>query len=542
MEQDNIPYGRARGGIATTGNAVFIALVTILTVAATLWLPSDTAAKDREAVEKAIRRAGQVSRAETPALGQGDLYALVVGVSKYQHHPKVPSLNLSCADAKGFAEFLQTQAKVFKNIHVTLLLDEQATKMTLEKYLNYELPKAGKDDTVILFFSGHGSGDVSRPGDYYFLTYDADPDYLEATAVKMSGLGFLKRQDARRVLLVADACHAGAFSQIRTKGVESPLTLLMKELRESSGLAFMTSSKPTESSQEKPGLTNSVFTHYLLKGLRGEADADRNAVVTLQELYDYVYERTKGETAGAQHPQLERSGEGKMPLAVLGTLEDSAQLEMWVIAQDPRCTDRNCIDPPSDAAVCNDPLCQDQGITDGATMHLGQNYQIAFRPSTTGYVYVYQVDAKGDVYKLFPGDEFTPQDNRMNNPLKGGEIYWIPSKNAWLRHGGQEGKEKIYVVASRSRNKVLEDLYAEIHGMRARTEAGANLVQAAQGDLEIYLKSMAPANVQVKKAKSPKDVTVVGIEPGKSHELACHVIDSCELDAAKSVWFWLKQK
>lgn len=520
-----------------------IVLVLVLSIIQALPSVRECSAETRESMDKGVRRGPAVSRTEqgeTSSLGTGDLYALAVGVSHYKN-TDVPKLKCADVDARAFAEFLKTQKKVFKNIHVTLLENEKATKVELEKYLNYELRRAGKDDTVILFFSGHGSGEPTRPGDYYFLTCDADPKYLEATAVRMSGLNFLKGIDARRVLLIADACHAGAFSTIQTKAVDKALNVFMRQFKESSGLVCMTSSKPTEYSQEKTSLEQSVFTHYLLKGLKGEADTDRDGVVTVKEAYDYVYERTKNETSGAQHPQLETAVVGSFPISVLGTLEDAVQLEMWIVAQDHRCTNPACIDPPDATTVCDDPLCTDVSITDGGTMYSGQNYQIAFRPSATGYVYVYQIDSKGDIYKLFPGHDFICPDNKLENPLKGGQIYWIPAQKVWLRHDNQEGKEKIYVVASRSRNQVLEDLYA--HVQKARSEAalpGQN--KEVQDEMRDYLdRTMGPTKVLVKKAKCPKDVTVVGVGP-ESQDFLSHVIESSGLDAAKSVWFWHKNK
>lgn len=403
---------------------------------------------------------------EEAALSKGDLYALVVGVANYQNDRL--KLNVSAKDARDFAEFLDTQKKVFRKTYVTLLVDEKATKREIEKQLQYEFLKAGKDDTVIVFLSGHGDGDPKKPGEYFFLGSDADPDYLESSAVKMSGLDFLRGIDAQRVLVIADACHAGAFSRTRTerktKAAQKEMTAFARHFAESSGRMVLTSSKPEQYSQE--GEKNSIFTHHLLRGLNGTADADRDRVVTLKELYDYVYDQTKTQTDGAQHPQLEGQQVGSFPVSVLGTMKEPIKLEAQFIAQDPRCKNKLCTDPPDYRTVCNDPHCRDVAIEEGDTMYSGQNYQIAVRPSFTSYLYVYQVGPKGDVYRLFPGTDYLTPENPMANPLKGGEIHWIPAKNAWLRQDDQVGKEKIYVVASRSRNQILEDLYAHLEKLR----------------------------------------------------------------------------
>lgn len=528
------------------------ALLLLIMALATVPLFAGTSeASAQQAGDKSIRRSRQTSPGATlPVQGQqadqdlrkGDLYALVVGVSNYLN-PNVPKLNYSDADARAFGEFLKTQSKVFKKTHVTLLVNEQATKKDLEKCLQYELLKAGKDDTVMVFFSGHGAGDVKKPGDYYFLGYDAEPDYLGATAVKMSGLNFLKRLDARRVVLIADACHAGAFSQVgvRTKSLDKSLDSLVRAFRESSGKVIMTSSKPEELSQEKENLRQSVFTHFLIKGLRGEADTDRNGVVTLREAYDYAYEQTKNETDGAQHPQLEGTVVGSFPVSVLGNLDGPIRLEVSFIAQDPRCTNRACTDPTEDAVTCTDPLCGDVELKDGDTMYSGQNYQIAIRPSEASYVYAYHVGPQGDLYRLFPGRDYLAPENRLANPLKGGKIYWIPAKDRWLRQDEQQGKEKIYIVASRSRNGVLEDLYGHLEKIRSQAGSG-NRAKKVQTEIESYLeRTMAPTKTIVKKVEH-RQTAAQSDAKIQRFEMLARIFEAAGLDAVRSVWFWHERK
>jgi ankyrin repeat protein len=259
---------------------------------------------------------GQGSSAPSD-LQSGDLYALVVGVTRYKD-PIIPRLDLADRDAKAFGEFLETQKKLFREIRVTFLLNEKATRSEVEKYLYYSLHKAGKNDTLILFFSGHGAYDPLRPKDFLFLTYDAEPDYLGATAVKMSGLEFLKGIQAERVLIVADACYAGGFSQMKPKGPGPSLKQFLKEARNSSGCAIITSGQEGQLSWEVPKLQNSVFTHNLIEGLKGKADKDHDGVVTLNEAYQYAYNQTREETSGHQHPQFEGKVVGAFPLSYVG--------------------------------------------------------------------------------------------------------------------------------------------------------------------------------------------------------------------------------
>lgn len=248
----------------------------------------------------------------------GNLHALVVGVARYRD-PKIPALKLADNDAMAFSEFLKSQKKVFKETHVKLLLNEQATKSEMEKFLYYTLHKVGKQDTVILFFSGHGACDPLRPSDFLFLSYDAEPEYLGATAVKMSGLDFLKGMEAERILIIADACHAGGFSQMKPKATFQVQQQFLNEIRSSSGCAVIASGRGDQLSWEVPNLKNSVFTHTLIEGLKGKADTNHDGIVTLQEAYQYAYNKTREHTGGHQHPQLELGKlVGSFPLSFVG--------------------------------------------------------------------------------------------------------------------------------------------------------------------------------------------------------------------------------
>ncbi len=278
-----------------------------------LFLSSTTAIAQDD--QKAVIRGRSAAAAEA---GLGDLYAVVVGISKYKN-PKIPPLKVSDKDAKDFAEFLNGQEGLFKKVHVALLTNELATKAEVEKHLYHKLRQAHKDDTVVVFLSGHGSDDPTSPGDFFFLTHDADPDYLEATSVNMSSQRFTQRMESRRILLIADACHAGGFSTQVSKAVVRSRENLLRMFKESEGKVFVTSSRADELSQEKPELGNSIFTYYLIEGLRGAADQDMDGVVTLNELYDYVYKSTRQATAGYQSPQMEGKIVGPFALALCKT-------------------------------------------------------------------------------------------------------------------------------------------------------------------------------------------------------------------------------
>lgn len=255
-----------------------------------------------------------------PTLSQGDLHALVIGISRYKNLA-VPTLRAAANDAKALESFLQTQKDLYRDLNIELLTDEQATKAELEKYLSSMIRKAGKNDTIVLFLSGHGAVDPKQKGRFFFLTYDADPESLEATSLNMSDLMVLKEVASPRVVLIADACHSGGFSEWVTKSRSNPIKTFARDITSSAGRIVITSSRPDEYSIESRYRDNGVFTHWFLEGLKGAADKGGNGLVTINEAYNYAYQQTKIETNGAQHPQFLATVHGTLPFSITASFQ-----------------------------------------------------------------------------------------------------------------------------------------------------------------------------------------------------------------------------
>jgi uncharacterized caspase-like protein len=79
---------------------------------------------------------------------------------------------------------------------------------------------------------------------------------------------------------------------------------------------FFLSSRSGEPSQEIITMKNGVFTTYLLQGLRGSADVNRDRVITARELFDYVSAAVASATQGRQHPVMWGTFSNDMPIMV----------------------------------------------------------------------------------------------------------------------------------------------------------------------------------------------------------------------------------
>jgi len=261
-------------------------------------------------------------------------WAVVIGVGHY-NNAAIPQLHYTVADAELVQQVLVGQGG-FKKDNVLLITDKTERKPTLRD-LKWALGtflarSAKKDDLIMIFFAGHGAPEVDPRGAEsdglakYLVPSDADPNDLYSTALPMDEFQTIfDRIEAERVVVFVDACYSGAaggrtFASKRTRAARVD-EVFLDRLTRSKGRAILTASRGSEVSLEVPELGHGLFTHYLVQGLRGAADLDRDGIVSLQELYQYLEQQVSQKSrsiGGNQHPVMKGELEGLMPLIKVG--------------------------------------------------------------------------------------------------------------------------------------------------------------------------------------------------------------------------------
>ena len=166
------------------------------------------------------------------------------------------------------------------------LLGNQATHANVYSQIRNVLAKAKPKDTVILYFSGHG-----YPGG--FCCYDMSQ---KGGGLKYTEIARLFREcQADNKMVFADACFSGG---LRKSKKQSDTSNTIRNV----DVMFFLSSRTNETSQEMIGGPNGQFTRFLVRGLGGGADKNRDKRITAKELYDFVHEGVKTATADKQHP------------------------------------------------------------------------------------------------------------------------------------------------------------------------------------------------------------------------------------------------
>jgi hypothetical protein len=210
-------------------------------------------------------------------------------------------------DARRLARVL-SELGYFPVGQVRLLLDASPREML--DAVRQAAPAGGRAELLVVFYSGHADGESLLMGE------------------RRLGMAELKAAVAQApadvALVILDACNAGAA--VQTKGGRSaPSFIRFTDARRTRGRAILTSASASELAQESDDIGSSFFTHYLVSGLRGDADRSGDRRVSLDELYRYVYDRTVHRTAntlpGVQHPSYsyDLKGEGSVVLTDLNS-------------------------------------------------------------------------------------------------------------------------------------------------------------------------------------------------------------------------------
>lgn len=235
------------------------------------------------------------------------VWAVVVGVAAYDH---MPALRYTDDDAYRFYAFLKSlEGGALPDEQVRILIDEDATRLNVLGTLQEIFDLAGANDLVIFYFSGHGLNGSFLPIDFDGYNNKIAHDEIAA---------MFNKSKARYKLIIADACHSGSLIAMRSGTGETGLTQYYQVLSKAvSGTALLMSSKADETSLESAGLRQGVFSHFLIRGLKGEADKNRDKIVTVQELHDFVYEHVRAYTGNRQSPVIKGGYDPNMPVAVV---------------------------------------------------------------------------------------------------------------------------------------------------------------------------------------------------------------------------------
>jgi len=232
--------------------------------------------------------------------------ALIIGIENYVDSPDATFANL---DAKYFFDYARKGFGVNKN-NINLLVDEQATfvktNKALTKWLRSKV-KSGQTE-LIIFFAGHGL--ASNDGkELYLLPQDSDPDLLSRTALSRTELfQEIISLNPKNVTIFLDTCYSGVSIDEKTLLASArPVRIVADKQSTPNNFTIFSASQLDQISSGLEEAKHGIFSYYLMKGLEGQADTNKDNNITNGELLAYMdtnISQKASELGRSQNPSL----------------------------------------------------------------------------------------------------------------------------------------------------------------------------------------------------------------------------------------------
>ncbi|TAK37260.1 MAG: caspase family protein [Saprospiraceae bacterium] len=242
----------------------------------------------------------------------GNVWIVAVSIHHYQNKGRLNDVDFDVYGAYAFSELYQTRQLTFSP--PIILIDRNARRSEILKMLESTFvnnPELTSDDMILFYFSGHGGMAGSSIG---ICPYDYSGDTRDLIS-EQTIQDILRRSRARHKVCFIEACK----TKVQSLEITDPRLLesFNRQRRNvGNGLVFITS---TEAGKESLGPSNigGYFSHFLVRGLKGEANTNNDAFITAGELFPFVQDNVKKATQNQQVPQINDNYDPSMPLMVL---------------------------------------------------------------------------------------------------------------------------------------------------------------------------------------------------------------------------------
>src|SRR6266545_3696977 len=248
-------------------------------------------------------------------------YALIIGNTEYTD-PGLAQLTAPGEDAEDFARVLKDQGIcAFDSVNILLNQPSSAVNEAVDEFFDQKK----SDDLLLLYFSGHGVRD--ELGALYLAVKNTNRFRLRSTAVKSDYIReSMDQSRSKRQVLILDCCNSGAFAHGTKAATGVSIGTASAFEGTGYGRVVLTASDATQFAWEGDKVigetNNSLFTHFLVKGLEGEADRDGDGRITVDELYDYAYDEISRVTPKQTPTKSASKVEGEIVLRQITRMED----------------------------------------------------------------------------------------------------------------------------------------------------------------------------------------------------------------------------
>lgn len=220
---------------------------------------------------------------------EGRRWAVCIGINNYWDE-NIPDLKKARNDAKGLAEIFETIGQFDKIYTMTDDLDYKTddnfpTTFKIKARVDYVVDMADETDLIVFLFSGHGIADSQ--GKSYLVTADADIRDPFGTSLALDYIvNKLKEKKIKKSLLLIDACREEIHESKSLKA--SNFQEHFYSQAEIAAVFYAT--KTGWYSYEDKKSDYGIFSRFLIEGLKGNADENKDGIITFSEIEKNVME------------------------------------------------------------------------------------------------------------------------------------------------------------------------------------------------------------------------------------------------------------
>lgn len=226
----------------------------------------------------------------------------VIGIDRYQ---RWPGLANAVNDARGVLRLFERLG--FEQA-APLLLDDAATSRAIQSLVADDRMTIGPEDSLVLFYSGHGGNRKHRVGDRelttgYLIPVDAE-DTVSSWVDLEAWLRFVALLPAKHILVILDACHSGIALDpvIRWRG-GAPRDEPLSTLRARTSRRIITSARSGQLAMDGgPYPGHSLFTGCLIEALTHGLRRNGELMTTATELGLHLRQRVASYPQSQQTP------------------------------------------------------------------------------------------------------------------------------------------------------------------------------------------------------------------------------------------------
>ena len=248
-------------------------------------LKTDATVTVERSASKYIEQVTLLDPRKMKAKGNQNAVALIIGVESYS---SLPPAQYADSDASHFYDYANQALGVPIN-KIKLLTNAKATRadllMAMKSWMRTEIVFGWSD--VYIFFAGHGlaNADGSKT---YLLPADGRRELLDETSILRDDL-IASAKGARTITMFLDTCYSGGTRTNELLLADArPIAIVPDKSALPLNVTVLAAASGAQLSSTYEAAQQGLFSYWLMKGLEGDADANKDKKITTGELHEYV--------------------------------------------------------------------------------------------------------------------------------------------------------------------------------------------------------------------------------------------------------------